>query len=73
MQSPTGPLLLSALLKISVLRDLLRENGRMAGRGEGGEAGRGSREANMLNVYEKCPTLKHLSQEIVLIALPLHF
>jgi len=26
-----------------------------------------------LNVYDKCPTLKHLSQEIVLIALPLLF
>ena len=43
-------------------------------RGDGGsEAGRGRREANMLNVYDKCPTLKHLSQEIVLIALPLLF
>ena len=32
-------------------------------RGDGGsEAGRGRREANMLNVYDKCPTLKHLSQ-----------
>ena len=43
----------------------------MAGRGEGGEAVEG--EVKMLNVYEKCPTLKHLSQEIVLIALPLLF
>ena len=32
-------------------------------RGDGGsEAGRGRREANMLNVYDKCPTLKHLSE-----------
>ena len=46
----------------------------MAGRGEGGgEAGRGRREANTYNVHEKCATLKHLSQEIVLIALPLLF
>ena len=37
------------------------ENGRQKGRGQG-EAGRGRREANTLNFYEKCPTLKHLSQ-----------
>ena len=41
----------------------------MGGGGGGAEGG----EKQTLNGHEKCPTLKHLSQEIVLIALPLLF
>ena len=41
--------------------------------GGGGWGGGGGEKQNRLNVYEQCPTLKHLSQEIVLNALPLLF